>query len=162
MDRQHRETMSGDWFASRTRWKEHGIEMQFILAGFVQGTASGGVQRQTVFNGKFESKFNIDFEKLSGWKYWSAQAKFEYRFGAPVLAGTGAINTVNTNVTVPASQGSVFAITALNFTRSSLSLLRKAMRLRSPLAAITSWTSRKNFSAARASRNFSTQRKSDP
>lgn len=112
-----RETMTGDWGGSRARWKEHGVEMQFILAGFVQGTASGGVQRQTLLNGKLESKFNIDFEKLSGWKYWSAQVKFEYRFGAPVLGGTGALNTVNTNVTIPASKGSVFAITALNFTR---------------------------------------------
>ena len=117
LDLRHREAMSGDWDGTRTRWKEHGIEMQFILAGFVQGTASGGLQRHTVLNGKLESVVDIDFEKLSGWKHWSAQAKFEYRFGAPVLSGTGAINTVNTNVTVPAAQGSVFAITALNFTR---------------------------------------------
>jgi porin len=116
-DPQRRESMIGDWGGTRARWKQHGIEMQFTLAGFVQGTASGGVQRHSALNGKLESKFNIDFEKLSGWKDWSAQAKFEYRFGAPVLTGTGAINTVNTNVTVPASQGSVFAITALNFTR---------------------------------------------
>ena len=116
-DRAQRDTITGDWLGTRARLKDHGIEMQFILAGFIQGTASGGVQRQTVLNGKFESKFDIDFEKLSGWKYWSAQVKFEYRFGAPVLGRTGAVNTVNTNVTIPASQGSVFAITALNFTR---------------------------------------------
>ena len=117
LDLRYRETMTGDWHGTRARWKEHGVEMQFILAGFVQGTAAGGVQHHSVLNGKLESKLDIDFGKLSGWKYWSAQAKFEYRFGAPVLGGTGAINTVNTNVTVPASHGSVFAITALNVTR---------------------------------------------
>jgi len=113
----HQETMTGDWGGTRARWKEHGLNMEFTLAGFIQGTASGGLKRHTVLNGKLESKFDIDFEKLWGWKHWSAQAKLEYRFGAPALAGTGAINVVNTDVTVPASQGSVFAITALNFTR---------------------------------------------
>lgn len=109
--------MTGEWGGTRTRLKEHGLEMEFTLTGFAQGTASGGLKRDTVLNGKFESKFNLDFEKLWGWKYWSAQAQVEYRFGAPVLAGNGAINTVNTDVTVPASRGSVFAVTALNFTR---------------------------------------------
>jgi porin len=109
--------MTGDWGGTRERWKEHGLEMQFTLTGFVQGTASGGLRRDTEWNGKFESTFDMDFEKLWGWKYWSAETKVEYRFGGPVLAGTGAINTVNTDVIVPASQGSVIAITALNFTR---------------------------------------------
>src|SRR5262245_3770557 len=112
-----RQTLTGDWGGTRTRWTEHGVEMQFSLTGFVQGTAAGGLKRHTVLNGKFESRINLDFEKLWGWKYWSAEAKVEYRFGAPALAGTGAINAVNTDVTVPASQGSVAAITALNFTR---------------------------------------------
>ena len=91
LDLRHREEMTGDWSGARDRWKARGIDMQFILAGFVQGTASGGVQRHTVLNGKLESKFDIDFEKLSGWKHWSAQAKFEYRFGAPVLLFGGQI-----------------------------------------------------------------------
>ena len=114
----HQETMTGDWGGSRTRWREHGLEMQFNLAGFVQGTASGGLKRETEWNGKFESKISVDFEKLWGWKYWSAETKVEYRFGGPALTGTGAINSVNTYVIVPAAQGSVFAITALNFTRT--------------------------------------------
>lgn len=117
LDVWHRETMTGDWSGTRERWKEHGLEMQFTLAGFVQGTASGGLRRDTEWNGKFESEFNLDCEKLWGWKHWSAATKVEYRFGGPVLAGTGAINTVNTDVIVPASQGSVVAITALNLTR---------------------------------------------
>jgi len=109
--------MTGDWGGTRTRWQDRGVEMQFTLAGFVQGTASGGVRRETDGNGKFESEISLDLEKLWGWKYWSAETKVEYRFGGPALAGTGAINSVNTNVIVPAAQGSVFAITALNFTR---------------------------------------------
>jgi porin len=74
--------------------------------------------RRTEGNGKFESRFDLDLEKLFGWKHWAAETKIEYRFGAPVLAGTGAVNTVNTDVIVPAPRGSVVAITALNFTRT--------------------------------------------
>lgn len=113
----HQETLSGDWDGRREQWKEHGVELGFSLTGFIQGTASGGLKRYAALNGKFEADSNLDFEKLFGWKHWSAQTKIEYRFGAPALARTGAINAVNTSMTVPASQGSVFAITALNFTR---------------------------------------------
>ncbi|HYW70803.1 MAG TPA: carbohydrate porin [Pyrinomonadaceae bacterium] len=117
VDLLHRETMTGDWGGTRTHWKERGVEMDFSLTGFAQGTAAGGLTRETVLNGKFESKFKFDFEKLAGWKNWSAEARFEYRYGAPVLARTGAINTVNTDVTIPASQGSIAAVTGLKFTR---------------------------------------------
>ncbi|HKE59375.1 MAG TPA: carbohydrate porin [Pyrinomonadaceae bacterium] len=117
LDFWHQETMTGDWGGTRARWRERGFEMQFTLTQFVQGTAAGGLRRDTEGNGKFEAQFNIDLDKVWGWKYWSAETKVEYRFGGPVLTGTGAINTVNTDVTVPASQGSVVAITAFNFTR---------------------------------------------
>ena len=117
LDFWHRETMTDDWGGMRARWKERGLEMQFTLTGFVQGTTSGGLRRETEWNGKFESKFSLDFEKLWGWKNWSSEMKVEYRFGGPVLSGIGALNTVNTDVIVPASKGSVVAITALNFTR---------------------------------------------
>ena len=113
----HRERMTGDWGGTRARWSEHGVDLQFTLAGFVQGTTQGGVRRETDWNGKFESRVSVDLEKLWGWKHWSAETKVEYRFGDPALTGTGGVNSVNTYVIVPAAQGSVFAITALNFTR---------------------------------------------
>jgi len=114
----NKETLTGDWAGTRVRWKERGVDVTFTLAGFVQGTAAGGLRQDIEGNGKFESEFNLDLEKLLGWRGWSAETKVEYRFGGPVLAGTGAINTVNTDVIVPASKGSVVAITALNFTRA--------------------------------------------
>jgi porin len=117
LDSSPRETMTGDWGGTRTHWKERGFDIEATLTGFAQGTAAGGLTRETVLNGKVESKFKFDFEKLWGWKNWSAETKFEYRYGAPVLAGSGAINTVNTDVTVPLSRGSIAAVTALNFTR---------------------------------------------
>src|SRR5215831_15822195 len=49
----HRENMTGDWGGMRTRWEENGLEMHFSLAGFVQGTTSGGVRHDTEWNGNF-------------------------------------------------------------------------------------------------------------
>lgn len=113
----HQEELTGDWGGTRSRWKEHGLEMKFTLTGFVQGTAAGGLRRDTEWNGKFETEVKMDLGKLWGWKWWSAETKMEYRFGGPVLGGTGAINIVNTDMVTPGPDGSVVAVTALNFTR---------------------------------------------
>src|SRR5262245_66011794 len=64
LDFWHQETMTGDWGGTRARWRERGVEMQFTLTGFVQGTAAGGLRQDTEGNGKFEAEFNIDLEKL--------------------------------------------------------------------------------------------------
>src|SRR6185369_3604585 len=109
--------LTGDWGGTRARWKEHGLEMKFTLTGYVQGTVAGGVRHDTQWNGKFATEVKMDLGKLWGWKWWSAETKMEYRFGGPVLGGTGAINLVNTDVVTPGSDGSVVAVTALNFTR---------------------------------------------
>jgi len=114
---EQRLALTGDWGGLRTRLKERGIEMTFSFVTFGQGVASGGLKRSSDWSGKLESRVNVDLEKLSGLKHWSAAAKFEYRFGGPALTGIGAINAVNTDMRVPASEGSVFAITTLNFTR---------------------------------------------
>jgi len=113
----HQEEATGDWGGKRARWKEHGLEMKFTLTGFVQGTAAGGLRHDTEWNGKFETEVNMDLGKMWGWKWWSAETKMEYRFGGPVLGGTGAINIVNTDMVTPGDDGSVVAVTALNFTR---------------------------------------------
>src|SRR5215471_429857 len=62
----HEETITGDWGGKRERWREHGLDIQFTLAQFVQGTVSGGLRRDSEWNTKFESDFNLDFEKLWG------------------------------------------------------------------------------------------------
>ena len=117
LDFWHQETMTGDWGGARSRWKEQGVDLEFKLTQFVQGVASGGVRHNTVYNGNFESTWKFDLEKVAGWKFWSAEIKTEYRFGGPLLLGSGALNPVNTAATIPASSGSVVSITALNFTR---------------------------------------------
>jgi len=111
------ETMTGDWGGARSRWKEKGVDLEFRFLNFYQGTTSGGTSQQSEYNGKFETTWKFDLGKVAGWKFWSSEMKAEVRFGGPVLLGTGAINPVNTTTFTPGADGSVVAITALNFTR---------------------------------------------
>lgn len=113
----HRETMTGDWGGTRSAWKEKGVELEFKLSQFYQGVTSGGVRHDHEFNGKFETEWKLDLGKIAGWKWWSAEIQTQWRYGGPVLGGTGAINPTNTAEMVPASAGSVGSITALSFTR---------------------------------------------
>lgn len=113
----HQETMTGDWGGTRSRWKEKGIELEFKTTHFYQATTSGGTLDDSEYNGKFETTWKFDLAKVAGWKFWSSEMKAEVRFGGPVLLGTGAINPVNTGTFTPGADGSVIAITSLNFTR---------------------------------------------
>jgi porin len=113
----HRETLTGDWDGARTRWKDKGVVFESALTQFYQGVASGGVETGDEYNAKAEAGLKFDFGKLAGWQFWSAEIKAEWRFGDPMLGGVGTINPVNTAAMVPAADGSVFSITALNVTK---------------------------------------------
>jgi porin len=113
----HRETMTGDWGGTRSRWKEKGVDLEFKLTGFAQGVASGGTRHDTEYNGKFEMWWKFDLAKVAGWKWWSAEIKSEVRFGGPALGGTGTISPVNTAEIVPGATGTFVSISAVNFTR---------------------------------------------
>ena len=113
----HRETMTGDWGGTRTRWKESGVDLGFKLSQFYQGVASGGIRHDSEYNGKFQTIAKFDLGKLAGLKWWLAEVRTETRFGGPLLGGTGTINPVNTAEMIPAAAGNIFSVTALNFTR---------------------------------------------
>ena len=111
------ETMTGDWGGARSRWKEKGIELEFKYVGIVQGIASGGTDEHSSLTNKLDTVWKFDLGKVAGWKFWSSEIKAEWRFGGPVLSGTGGINFTNTDGLGPAPAGSVVSITALTFTR---------------------------------------------
>ena len=109
--------MTGDWGGTRSRWKEKGVELEFEYVGIVQGIASGGTSDQTTLTNKLETKWKFDLGKVAGWKFWSSEIKAEWRFGGPVITGTGGINFVNTAGITPGASGSIVSVTAVNFTR---------------------------------------------
>src|ERR1700749_1502166 len=113
----YQEELTGDWGGTRSRWKEKGVDLEFKLAQFYQGVASGGIRRGSEYNGVLQTNFEFDLGKLAGWKYWSAQIQTQTRFGGPPLGGTGAINFVNTAAIIPGSDNTVFSVTAVNVTR---------------------------------------------
>jgi carbohydrate-selective porin OprB len=58
--------MTGDWGGTRSRWKEEGVELKFAHE-FYQGVASGGVRRESEYNGKFKMWWKFDLGKVAGW-----------------------------------------------------------------------------------------------
>jgi porin len=111
------DSLTGSWGGARSRWKEHGFDVNFSFSQFAQGVASGGIQTGAVGNGKFQTDFKFDLGKLAGWQFWTVDAKTETRFEGPLLSGAGAINPVNTTALIPGASGNVFAITSLNATK---------------------------------------------
>ena len=87
------------------------------LTQFYQGVASGGTETGSEYNGTAQARLEFDFGKLAGWQFWSAEIKGEWRFGGPLLGGTGSINPVNTAAMIPGSDGSKFSVTSANVTR---------------------------------------------
>lgn len=111
------EELTGDWGGTRSRLKEKGVELEFKMTHFFQGTVHGGVRRDSEYTGKFQTKTKFDLGKLAGWKFWSVEIETDTRFGGPPLTGVGALNPVNTAAIMPTSSGTAFSISALNFTR---------------------------------------------
>jgi porin len=112
-----RETLTGDWGGTRSRWKEKGIDLEFKYVGIFQSIASGGTSQKSSLTNKLETTWKFDLGKIAGWKYWSSEIKAEWRFGGPALTGTGGINFTNTAGIIPGASGSVVSVTAVNFTR---------------------------------------------
>jgi hypothetical protein len=113
----NQDSMTGDWGGTRSRWKDKGIELDFMLTQFAQGVAAGGLHQGSVYNGKIQTVFKFDLGKLADWENWSAEVRTETRFGGPLLLGTGTISPVNTAAIIPAAAGTVFSITSLNITK---------------------------------------------
>jgi porin len=111
------EELTGDWGGLRTRWEDKGVVLESSLTQFYQGVASGGTETGSEYNGTVQATLEFDFGKLAGWQFWSAEVKAEWRFGGPLLGGTGSINPVNTAAMIPGSDGSKFSVTAANVTR---------------------------------------------
>jgi len=113
-----RDELTGDWGGDRTRLENEGLTLEGRFTQFVQGIAKGGTRDNTFYNAKLELEMKLDFGKMNPkWMWWSANIKTEWRFGGPLLLGTGGVNPTNTAIMIPGSAGSVVAVTAFNFQR---------------------------------------------
>jgi porin len=113
----HQEALTGDWNGRRSQWKDKGVALESSLTQFYQGVASGGTGTSSEYNGTAQAELKFDLGKLAGWQFWSAEIKAEMRFGGPLVTGTGTISPVNTAAIIPAADGTVFSVTAVNFTK---------------------------------------------
>ena len=113
----HQEELTGNWNGARTRARDKGFELDSSLTQFYQGVSSGGTETSSEYNGTAQVETTFDLGKLVGWNYWSAEIKAEVRFGGPLVTTTGTISPVNTSAIVPAADGTVFSISAVNVTK---------------------------------------------
>jgi porin len=113
----HQETLTGDWNRRRSQWEDKGVALESSLTQFYQGVASGGTGTSSEYNGTAQAELKFDLGKLAGWQFWSAEIKAETRFGGPLVTSTGTISPVNTAAIIPAADGTVFSVTAVNFTK---------------------------------------------
>lgn len=102
---------------SQEKPHDNGVTLNGSLTQFYQGVTSGGAETGSEYNGSAQTRLKVDFGKLAGWEFWSAEVKAEFRFGGPVLPGTGTINPVNTATMIPGTDGEKFSLTAVNMTR---------------------------------------------
>jgi porin len=113
----HQDELTGDWGGARTTAKNKGVELESSLTQFYQGVSSGGTGTSSEYNGTAQALLKFDLGKLAGWQFWSAEIKAETRFGGPLVTGTGTISPVNTAAIIPGADGTVFSVTAVNFTK---------------------------------------------
>jgi hypothetical protein len=158
----HQEELTGDWNGLRTKWKDKGVELESSLTQFYQGVSSGGTGTSSEYNGTAQAELKFDLGKLAGWNHWSAEIKAETRFWRPLVTSTGTISPVNTAAIIPGSDGTVFSVTAVNFTKLFPINLKEASCSPYPSGATTRSISSTRTSLWEAGRNdFSISRKSD-
>ena len=61
------DTLTGDWGGARTALKNKGIDVTLTYINEVFGVLSGGLNRQSSYEGRFEFSVDTDLQKLVGW-----------------------------------------------------------------------------------------------
>lgn len=110
------EWLTSDWNGARRKLKAKGIDLEFRLTQSYQAVTSGARSNFGAYGGKFDTSTNFDMQKLAGWKGVTVQLRTETRFGRiPNILGAKLIPT--TYLITPKTSGTVFAISAFNFTK---------------------------------------------
>lgn len=66
------DTLTGDWGGERTALKKQGIDVTLNYISEILGDVTGGINRGTLYEGRFEFTVDADLQKLLGWAGASA------------------------------------------------------------------------------------------
>lgn len=90
---------------------------EIVFGQFVQGVAAGGTDRAVEYGGKLEVELKVDTRRLGLWAGGTLEAKAATRYGETATALAGAALPINTALVDPVAEGTVTALTALNYTQ---------------------------------------------
>ncbi len=99
------DTMTGEWGGLRTRLRDAGVDLSFLLIldgakNFHGGSESGGDE----FRSAFDAIATFDFDKLFGWKGGVLVADMQFLRGDPVNDVVGSLGGVNALDAEPRTQ----------------------------------------------------------
>lgn len=98
----NRDKLFGDWMGIRKNLTDNGIDLDFKMVQWYQGSTSGGVRDHAEYGGNFISKFNVDMNKLVGtWKGLYVVGHVDSRWGEDIDGDVGAFSLVNTPALYP-------------------------------------------------------------
>ena len=96
-----RSVLTGDWDGGRTRLAEQGIQFEFEWIQYVQGVASGGLERATRYGGVGDYVITFDLDRMGAVPGGLVTFRGESRYGKSVNEQVGTVLPVNTNAFFP-------------------------------------------------------------
>jgi porin len=75
-----RDKLTGDWGGARTALSNRGIDISLSFIGEAMGTLAGGFRQGVSLEHRFELDFDVDLDKLAGWKGGTTHTSF-YQIG---------------------------------------------------------------------------------
>ena len=98
-----RPALSGDWNGHRTHLAERGVTLDLSLTQIAQGVVRGGKDTGWAYGGRGDVVAGVDTQKLGLWRGGHLTLEFEGNYGSDVNKETGALNSVNSSQTYPAT-----------------------------------------------------------
>ena len=101
-----RKRLTGDWGGARTDLENHGIKIGLRLTQYFQGVASGGVNTNFAYGGKFDIHLDLDGQKMGLWEGLFINIHAENKFGTDINGDAGAFALANTTMLYPKASDS--------------------------------------------------------
>jgi porin len=113
----HRDRFTGDWGGARDGLAARGIDVQFEVTGFVQGTMSGTGDDNTEPGGRIDALVNFDTARLGLWRGSGFRTHVETAFGDMPAFRNGAVLPMHAATMLPLGRRDEVVATSLYFTQ---------------------------------------------